>query len=97
MIRAIHFPDKQAFREARVPGSVHFTPGAAGAELHMWFFCPCGCGLQGCIRVGHGFKPASDGASWNWDGNAGSATLHPSVNQVGHWHGWLRNGYWESC
>ena len=24
-------------------------------------------------------------------------TLSPSVHQVGHWHGWIRNGVVESC
>lgn len=29
---------------------------------------------------------------WQWDGNREAPTLTPSINVVGRWHGWLRNG-----
>jgi hypothetical protein len=29
---------------------------------------------------------------WQWDGNREAPTLTPSVNVVGRWHGWLREG-----
>ena len=31
-------------------------------------------------------------AQWSWDGNETSPTLHPSLNWVGYWHGWIRAG-----
>ena len=99
MIRAIHFADIGEFRKSRVPGSVHFTnhvdhPNEQGTLL---FFCPCGCGAQNRITVGEGFKPNIHAPSWHWDGNRVDPTLKPSVNVEGHWHGWLRGGYWEVC
>ncbi|MGR3273364.1 hypothetical protein DU478_17515 [Thalassococcus profundi] len=97
MIRAVHFSDIRDFREKRMAGSVHFTAPGDQGEGHLWFFCPCGCGLQQRILVGNGFKPAAIVSSWCWDGKSDSATLTPSVNIEGHWHGWLRGGYWESC
>lgn len=58
----------------------------------MLYACPCGCGNVGALD----FKPAPS-PSWQWDGNLDEPTLSPSVHHVGHWHGWLRKGVWESC
>lgn len=58
----------------------------------MIYCCPCGCGVTGALR----FRPAAS-PSWEWDGNLEKPTLSPSVHHVGHWHGYLRNGVWESC
>lgn len=32
------------------------------------------------------------GVHWGWDGNIEAPTLTPSINCIGHWHGWVRNG-----
>ena len=32
------------------------------------------------------------GASWEWDGNETSPTLHPSIHAVGIFHGWVQEG-----
>lgn len=37
------------------------------------------------------------GHSWQFDGNEEKPTLHPSVNSVGSWHGWIRAGRMVSC
>lgn len=60
----------------------------------MIFCCPCGCGIMSSLQ----FRPASheDRASWEWNGNMDAPTLSPSVHNVGHWHGWLRDGVWTS-
>lgn len=34
---------------------------------------------------------------WQWDGNREAPTLTPSINVVGRWHGFLRNGKLETC
>jgi len=34
----------------------------------------------------------ANGHSWDWDGNLGSPSLHPSIHATGIWHGWLRKG-----
>ena len=63
----------------------------------MWYTCPCGCGAHGCLPVGNGFKPdrgVIGQATWQWDGNREAPTLSPSINHVGHWHGYLRSGMW---
>lgn len=62
----------------------------------IWFKCPCGCRAISCLYVGNGFKPKRarpDRATWEWDGNAEAPTLSPSIHHVGHWHGWLKNGF----
>lgn len=58
----------------------------------MIYCCPCGCGATGALA----FRP-HESPSWEWDGNHEKPTLSPSVHHVGHWHGYLRNGVWESC
>ena len=76
--------------------------GAAGAFEYyregdrfpagMVYNCPCGCGALGALA----FRPHVS-PSWDWDGNMHQPTLTPSVHHVGHWHGFLRAGIWESC
>ena len=29
---------------------------------------------------------------WGWDGNREMPTITPSINVIGRWHGWLRQG-----
>lgn len=35
--------------------------------------------------------------AWRWDGNEDRPTLMPSINWIGHWHGWLTAGELRSC
>lgn len=62
--------------------------------------CP-GCGRFGGIRVGFTAKPSTPG--WLLTGgdktDPRTWTLSPSINCVGccGWHGYLRNGVFESC
>lgn len=63
----------------------------------MIYCCPCGCGKIGVLA----FRPHPS-PSWEWDGNKETPTLSPSVHDIPaggktHWHGYLRNGVWESC
>lgn len=58
----------------------------------MIYCCPCGCGRIGSLA----FRPHPS-PSWDWDGNFEQPTLHPSVHDVGHWHGWLRAGVWSTA
>lgn len=42
-------------------------------------------------------KPTEkDTTCWQWDGNREAPTLTPSVNVIGHWHGYLRVGKLET-
>lgn len=80
------------------------TPGAFGYYVHggsedyrgMIYRCPCGCGRLGALPFhplgGDDKKHYRDG--WHWDGNRDKPTLTPSVHHVGHWHGYLRDGFW---
>lgn len=95
MVRAIFFPEMAEFREKRLPGSITAGQPDSHGEVQFWYCCPCGCGVIAPITAGVNFKPARQ-PSWRWNGSQTEATLHPSVNHVGHWHGWLRDGYWES-
>lgn len=60
----------------------------------FWFICPCSrCPGRKSISLGK-----RDGApSPSWDFDDKTQTLHPSLNIVNHWHGWLRNGKWKEC
>lgn len=37
-------------------------------------------------------KPIPSPATWGWNGNKEKPTLEPSINTIGIWHGWLRDG-----
>lgn len=64
------------------------------------FSCP-GCGRFSGIRAGNP-KPA-DSPSWHIDAgileDPTTLTLSPSINCIGccGWHGYMRNGVFESC
>jgi hypothetical protein len=78
-----------------VPGAFEFyvdKPG--GALAGLIYVCPCGCGQQGALPFR---RPAAARPSWIWDGNRQAPTLSPSVHHVGHWHGWLKNGFWTQA
>lgn len=95
MIRAILYRDRQMFLASHLPGAIHFD--LAGAEMALWFFCPCGCGTKSRISIGRDVKPTCT-PSWEFRGTLNDPTLSPSVNQtLCGWHGWLRGGYWEAC
>lgn len=75
------------------PGGFEYFVNASDKKVAgMIYSCPCGCGRIGALD----FKP-SESPSWVWDGNEEEPTLSPSVHDVGHWHGYLKNGVWESC
>jgi len=97
MIRAIAFTDRRLHREKALPGSLWFMEAEGGDSPALWFFCPCGCGELDHILTGVEFKPQSGGPSWLWNGSRTEPTLRPSVHRQPHWHGWLRDGYWEAC
>lgn len=96
MIRALYYPDTHAaaFEANRHPGSFMLVPRNAPDLFEFNYFCPCGCGVQGSLLIGNDHKPEGTRASWRWNGSLTEPTLDPSVHHVGHWHGWLRNGYW---
>ncbi|MDA4845973.1 DUF6527 family protein [Hoeflea poritis] len=93
-VEAEGFQDLKSFRDARRPGSFHIAED--GEDIYFWSFCPCGCGAQSSIPIGRNIKP-DESPSWNWNGDEAKPTLEPSINHVGHWHGWLRDGIWSSC
>ncbi|TIT40201.1 MAG: hypothetical protein E5W76_17225 [Mesorhizobium sp.] len=74
------------------PGAFDFYTADGRERAGMIYICPCGCGATGALA----FRPAPS-PSWEWDGNEEAPTLSPSVHHVGHWHGYLRAGIWESC
>lgn len=94
MIRAIAFESRQEFLRKALPGSFWIGPDENGCR-EFFFMCPSGSGIQQKMLVGEGFKPERDFATWSWNGSTTEPTLEPSVNHVGHWHGWLRDGYWS--
>jgi hypothetical protein len=97
MLRALWYRDREEFERARSPGSFRLEQRKRQDLYEMIYFCPCGCGTENRLLVGDGHKPDGARPSWRWNGLRSEPTLHPSVHMVGHWHGWLRGGYWETC
>ena len=96
-LRAIQFVSLADMRRQAMPGSFHLAPRQAVGLFEFIYLCPCGCGIENQLLIGKGHKPGVARPSWNWNGSASSPNLTPSVNHVDHWHGWLRDGYWEVC
>jgi hypothetical protein len=96
MLRAIHFPEMDELRRQALPGSIHLQPQGRRGIWALWYRCPCGCGEIDRLSVGANFKPPT-GPSWNWNTSTSEPSLTPSVNRKGHWHGWLRDGFWEAA
>ena len=96
MIRALYFDDHQDFKAKAYPGSFFLFDREFNNLFEMSYFCPCGCGIEGRLLLGKGHKPGGERPSWHWHGSVTEPTLTPSVDHRGHWHGWLRDGYWVS-
>jgi hypothetical protein len=75
----------------RRPGVFKFFTAADGRVAGMNFRCPCPCArLTPIYFTGH---ECAGEPHWNWDGNRDAPTLSPSLHAVGHWHGYLRGGF----
>lgn len=74
------------------PGAFEYFKSGDRFPAGMIYSCPCGCGRRGALD----FRP-HESPSWEWDGNLDKPTLSPSVHDVGHWHGYLRAGVWETA
>jgi len=38
------------------------------------------------------YGPSSDGTKWKVEGTLPGITVYPSISQVGHYHGWIKDG-----
>lgn len=85
------------------PGAFYYVRrhGYEG-DYGMIHSCPCGCG-----RLSGVYFEKSNGPTWVRTGPREAPTLSPSVGIRAyddetrgpdgyHWHGWLRDGAWES-
>ena len=81
-------------RSTHIPGAFKFFNSGGNGPSGMNFICPCGCGALSPL---HFERDETADPAWQWDGNIEKPTLTPSVHWVGHWHGYLRGGVWESC
>jgi hypothetical protein len=77
------------------PGQFEVTTNPKSGQRRFWFVCPGPCQAPGVLAL----RPVVDGSaqSWDFDGNEAAPTLHPSINHIGCWHGWLRAGEFTSC
>lgn len=76
------------------PGAIQYWGQDSDAPTGFHFKCPCGCKAVGGVRL-------SGAGAWEWNGDKEKPTVSPSVllydrDMSSHWHGWLRNGIWES-
>lgn len=97
-VKGQYLPDYEERYKELPPGAFDYYEGTKGDNriCGMIFVCPCGCGHESALDFRREDR-AEFHPSWEWDGNKEAPTLSPSVHRVGHWHGWLRNGVWESC
>ena len=88
-VKAVLVPDMDSVKAT--PGAFEYYSYRGRFPAGMIYNCPCGCGVPGALA----FRPIEEEgrASWEWNGNREAPTLSPSINHVGHWHGWLREGY----
>ena len=89
-----HWSDDDKVRAEIQLGDFEITTEPSG-QRQFWFRCPGKCGCVAPLAL----RPVVNGAaqSWDFDGNEDAPTLHPSINHVGCWHGWLRAGEFVSC
>lgn len=74
-----------------------------GGGREMLFNCPSGDGSECAIAL----RPTTERPSWDFSGTLEKPTLNPSVHRQFFrrdgsslktiWHGWLRDGVWQSC
>lgn len=63
----------------------------------FWVTCPGPCRSTAALAL-RPLLPAYQGLeSWELHGTEDCPTLSPSINHVGCWHGWLRQGEFTSC
>ncbi|WP_298172068.1 DUF6527 family protein [Novosphingobium sp.] len=91
-MRAIPVEDIRS-DEGQQPGAIELRR-LDGEVKGIAFRCPCGCGYESWLPI----KP--DERGWQWNGNAETPTLTPSILQSGlpcKWHGYLTAGEFVSC
>lgn len=78
------------FGEMSQPGDFTFDDDFS----HIYLWLP---GLNGpeSLQIQRG--ESDKDRIWGWDGNEDKPTLTPSIQTIGHWHGFLRAGRLESC
>jgi hypothetical protein len=87
--------------EGHPPGAFTIETWNCGTKA-MLYNCPSD-GSEGLLRL----RPCNgERPSWEFNGDLDRPALTPSVHRVFKrgdgsqstiWHGWLRNGRWESC
>lgn len=87
---AVFVPEDGMLPEYAAPGSFEIRKG------FVMLACP-GCGRVSGMTAGYP-KPGTS-PSWELSGDPAAPTMAPSINCVGccKWHGYLRNGVFESC
>lgn len=93
-VKAKGFATRDELIDAGVPGGYCVREADDRGRVFFWYCCPCGCGAVYVLDAGRGFKPAQ-GPSWELTQEGDNVTLYPSLNLVGHWHGWLTDGVWS--
>lgn len=84
----------ESVTDDRRPGVFKFFADD-GVIAGMNFRCPCPCArLTPIYFTGHA---VAGEPSWDWDLNLDAPTLKPSLHAVGHWHGFLRAGFFTQA
>lgn len=87
------------------PGAFYYLKNDTGAEVGIVHSCPCGCRQLSAVY----FPPSTNRVLWQRSGTQDKPTVSPSIGIFPslkgcsmadgkyHWHGYLRNGVWESA
>ena len=70
------------------PGEWQFV----GDYTAIWVHVPHTDAMKGLVRLPISLTGSAVPPVWQWDGNKEAPTLSPSINVIGVWHGWLKNG-----
>lgn len=70
-------------------GEFHYIRDDDG-KIKALNFWPEGCPFNICVEIYP--NQQRDGTSWQLSGTEENPTLSPSVNAIGYWHGWLKDG-----
>lgn len=85
------FDEKDSAGHLIEKGEFRITTDEATSQRWFWFKCPGACGVTAAVALRPVVAPGTH-QSWELSGTEDAPTLQPSINHVGCWHGWLRNG-----
>lgn len=81
--------------EIDILGDFAWVKGDDGRHILMTIPRPSDANPDGWVMIRILVKQGQNetGKHWGWNGDSDKPTLTPSVHTIGHWHGWVRDGF----